>query len=70
MLRNSLKFTLDKVKTMLKPIKLQLISAQPSQCVHYLNGSVEKWINSLAEDEQKRVQSIQNEVIECENQRE
>lgn len=43
-------------------IKSPLFTSHHLQCAVQLNESVEKWIKSLAEDKQKRVRHIQNEV--------
>lgn len=43
-------------------IKSPLFTSHHFQCTARLNESVEKWIKTLAEDKQKRVRHIQNEV--------
>lgn len=39
-----------------------LVKSQHYQCAIQRNESVEKWIETLTEDKQKRVRHIQNEV--------
>lgn len=43
-------------------IKSPLFISHHFQCTVRLNKTVEKWIKTLAEDKQKRVRHIQNEV--------
>lgn len=43
-------------------IKPPLVISHQFQCTLQLNESVEKWIDTLADDKQKRVRHIQNEV--------
>lgn len=43
-------------------IKTPLFTSHHFQCAVKLNDSVETWIKTLAEDKQKRLRHIQNEV--------
>lgn len=43
-------------------IKSPLFTSHHFQCTVRLNDSVETWIKTLAEDKQKRLRHIQNEV--------
>lgn len=47
---------------LLGSIKPSLVTSHHFQCTLRTNESVEKWIQTLTDDKQKRVRHIQNEV--------